>query len=237
MTTSPQHYAGNRQSNNIQGDRRILVHASLLGFLLFLAVFPFVPTVGPVFRLFTVPSTSMAPTVMLGQIALVSRASYGYSRYSFDWVELPIAGRWPSLLPKRGDVVVFRLPRDPDTFYVKRVVGLPHDRVQMIEGRLWINSVLTKREPAEAFPDPLGKKGPVPAYRESLPGGLSHEIIETDGDTGFLDNTAVFDVPDGHYFMLGDNRDNSSDSRTPADKLGVGFVPLELILGRVVASF
>jgi signal peptidase I len=225
------------QPAHAAGDRRVFRRAALFGFLLFLAVFPFVPSVGPIFRLFSVPSTSMAPAISLGQFVLASRAAYGYSRHSFDLFELPIKGRWPAGAPTRGDVIVFRLPRDPDTFYIKRVIGLPGDRVQMIAGRLWLNGKAVARESAGTMTDPSGDKGAVPVYFERLPNGTFYRIVETDGDHGMLDNTEVFDVPEGRYFVLGDNRDNSADSRIGADKSGVGYVPAELILGPVVTSF
>jgi signal peptidase I len=151
-------------------------------------------------------------------------------------------------LPKRGDIVVFRLPRDPKTFYVKRIAGLPGDRVQMIGGVLNVNDVPVKRERAgERVDDDVrcGKENghpAVPLYRETLPGGpsfLTEKISEicTFYRNDAADNTPVFAVPAGHYFMMGDNRDNSNDSRFGSDQRGVGYVSLELILGRVVASF
>jgi len=118
----------------------------------------------------------MMPTIRTGSYSVVSRASYGYSRYSFDSFELPIAGRWPALMPQRGDVVVFRLPRDHKTQYVKRVVGLPGDRIQMIKGRLSINGALVPVEPASESAGSPGEKRTVPIYVEKLPGETSYHI-------------------------------------------------------------
>jgi signal peptidase I len=181
----------------------------------------------------------MIPTLPVGSYAVVSRAAYGYSRYSFDLVRLPIETRFPLIGPQRGDVVVFKLPRDGRTDYIKRIVGLPGDKVQMLNGRLVINGQVIEREPVAKVTteDFYGKPAEVPAYRESLRDGESHTIIEIQGDTGFLDNTKLFEVPPGQYFMMGDNRDNSNDSRVPPDQSGVGFVPIENIVGRVVLSF
>src|SRR5262249_40781701 len=127
-------------------ERWIVILGSLLGILLILGIM----LLGPILRLFSVPAGSMKPTIEIGQYVLASRASYGYSRYSFDIVELPIQGRWPSLgLPKRGDIVVFRTPNDRRTFFIKRVAGLPGDRVQMISGILNINGAPVKLERVE----------------------------------------------------------------------------------------
>jgi signal peptidase I len=234
----------NKTQETLQGDRasqrqerRVLILATSLGFFLFLVVYLFVPTFGPVIRIFTNPSGSMLPTLQVGSYLVVSRASYGYSRYSFDSFELPITGRWPALMPQRGDIVVFRLPRDHKTQYIKRVVGLPGDRIQMFNGRLSINGALMPIEPAPTPPSASGDKRTVPTYVEKLPGDTSSLIMKGDGRNGPSDNTPEFLVPAGNLFMLGDNRDNSTDSRHQSPTYGVGFVPIELVIGRLIVTF
>ncbi|MEI9888299.1 MAG: signal peptidase I [Rhizomicrobium sp.] len=144
-------------------------------------------------------------------------------------------------MPERGDVVVFRLPRDPSQTYIKRVIGLPGDRVQMIEGRLWINGkeLALRADGQGKVESEDGTIAEVPRYIETLPNGKTHPIYKWTW-SGYLDNTQEFLVPAGHMFMMGDNRNNSLDSRETAVNGGVGFVPVENLVGRaefVVGSY
>jgi signal peptidase I len=192
------------------------------------------------FQPFNIPSGSLIPTLLIGDYLFVSKYSYGYSRFSMPFAPNVFSGRIWGADPKRGEIAVFKLPRDGETDYIKRVIGLPGDKVQMIEGRLYVNGQLVQREPAEKkirTADAYGAVGEVPTYYETLPGGVKHLIIERDGDTGYLDNTKVFEVPAGNFFMMGDNRDNSTDSRVPPEQGGVGFVPLENFVGRAEVIF
>ncbi len=174
-------------------------------------------------------------TFASGSLFLVSRASYGYSRRSFDAFDLPIAGRWPAVQPERGDVVVFRLPREQSTFFIKRIVGLPGDEIVLRAGLVHINGVAVPRRSLGNFTIP-GETGSGERYEEQLPNGVRYEVLDTTPN-GQYDNAGPYRVPAGHYFMLGDNRDNSVDSREMSPRYGVGFVPYELLLGRVVYKF
>src|SRR5271163_223337 len=187
------------------------------------------------FEPFNIPSGSMIPTLLVGDYLFVSKYSYGYSRYSLP-LGLPlIPGRILVTPPKRGDVAVFKLPRDNSTDYIKRIIGLPGDRIQMREGRLYINDQLVPRdEPTEYdYIDTNGSLVKTRHYVETLPNGVRHPIIEL-SDQGPLDDTPVYTVPPGHYFCMGDNRDNSLDSRVLS---GVGYVPLENFVGRAEFIF
>jgi signal peptidase I len=189
------------------------------------------------FQPFNVPAGSMKPTLLVGDYMFVSKYSYGYNRYSFPFSPplALISGRVFASEPERGDVVVFRLPKDPSIDYVKRVIGLPGDRIQMINGVLHINGTPVKRQQIEDFveTDDNGRETHIKQWRETLPNGVSHRTLDII-ENGFYDNTKEYVVPAGHYFMMGDNRDNSSDSRVENQ---VGYIPAENLVGRVQIMF
>jgi signal peptidase I len=186
---------------------------------------------------FYVPSGSMEPTLLIGDALLASKYPYGYGTASLPiQINLPESRRVFGETPKRGDVVVFRWPGDSSQAWVKRVVGLPGDRVQMRQGQLFIND-----HAASLTPDGTGEAeddngGVEPAYRyiETLPGGVAHLIFKL-RDNGRLDNTPEVTVPPGHLFVMGDNRDNSADSRVPVRDGGVGLLPIDNLIGRADA--
>lgn len=181
------------------------------------------------FQPFTIPSGSMLPNLLVGDYLFVSKYSYGYSRYSFPYAPNLFEGRIWKGEPERGDVVVFKLPRDPRVDYIKRLVGMPGDRIQMIDGVLHINGAPVKREAAGTWTPDNG--GPaIPVYVETLPNGVTYKTLDINPRSEG-DNTAVFEVPKDHYFFMGDNRDNSLDSRWSAQQHGVGFVPYENLVG------
>jgi signal peptidase I len=185
-----------------------------------------------------IPSSSMEPTLMIGDELVASKFAYGYSSASLALpfgLTLPPTQRIFGELPARGDVVVFRSPADRSQIWVKRVIGLPGDRVQMREGRLWINGeiVSERADGVDQAEDGDGKRIGAARFIETLPGGRQHLIFKIDA-SGPLDNTNEVLVPAGHVFVMGDNRDNSADSRVPPWAGGVGLLPVDDVVGRVV---
>ena len=183
------------------------------------------------FQPFTIPSASMEPNLDEGDYIVVSKWSYGFSKHSIPFSPPLFDGRIMGSAPKRGDIVVFKLPRDNKTDFIKRVIGLPGDRIQMIANKLYINDkpvqdvVVTRTEIEDIF----GPR-PVTEVRETLPEGKSF-MTQDFGPGNDLDDTPVYEVPAGHYFMMGDNRDNSIDSRVEQSS-GVGMVPAENLVGK-----
>ena len=185
------------------------------------------------FEPFNIPSGSMVPSLLVGDYLFVSKSSYGYSRYSFPFSIAPFSGRIFSKDPVRGDIAVFRQPTDPKVAFIKRGVGMPGDQIQVKDGILHINNVPVKRSylgSATATNGFTTMKFKV--YEETLPNGSQH-LIQERSDKDLFDNTALYIVPTDHYFMMGDNRDNSRDSRTRA----VGMVPAENLVGRADRLF
>jgi signal peptidase I len=189
-------------------------------------------------RMFSIPSGSEIPILIPGDTVLAGRFSYGISAASFGLPASLFPGRAFASDPKQGDLAMFLFPRDNRTVYVKRVIGLPGDRVQMKDGRLFLNGAIVPRQEDGTYEveDNFGQKVPAPRYIETLPNGVKHEIIEVNGDTGYYDNTEEFVVPAGQYFLLGDNRDNSDDSRDMTTS-GVGFVPADNFISKAWAVF
>jgi signal peptidase I len=186
------------------------------------------------FQPFNIPSGSMIPTLLVGDYLFVSKYSYGYTHYSLPFSPPLFPGRIFGGEIQRGDVVVFRLPKDDSIDYIKRVIGLPGDRVQMIDGVLNINGQPVKHERIDDYvTDEDGVVQRVKRYRETLPNGVAYTTLDLT-DNGFYDNTPVYTVPAGDYFMMGDNRDNSTDSRVLAQ---VGYVPYENVIGKAQIIF
>ena len=213
---------------------RVIIHALILAMVV--RIFFYQP--------FNIPSGSMKPTLLVGDYLFVSKLSYGYSRYTFPFGLNLFSGRVLAGEPKRGDVVVFKLPSDGRTDYIKRVIGLPGDRIQMRRGQLFIQpkgsasfiAVPKRRVSDFVTRDEFGRTIRIPRYEETLPGGAKHYTLDAIEGTRY-DDTGVFEVPPGHYFMMGDNRDNSTDSRVPETIGGVGFVPRENLIGRAELIF
>jgi signal peptidase I len=205
---------------------KLIIHALIIAFVV--RQFFFQP--------FNIPSGSMKSTLLVGDYLFVSKMSYGYSRYSLTGGLNLFSGRIFGSEPKRGDVVVFKLPRDPSTDFIKRLVGLPGDEIQVRSGILYVNGQAVPKKLVGEWEsvDEFGRKSRYRRFEETLPtndmkpNGVTHFTLDREPDSPF-DNTAVFKVPAGHYFMMGDNRDESNDSRA---RSAVGFIPYENLVGR-----
>ena len=223
--SAPTALTGKKSAGGIVDTVKTIVYAVLIALV--------VRTVA--YEPFNIPSGSMVPTLLVGDYLFVSKFSYGYSRYSLPFGPPLFSGRLFFHSPERGDVVVFKLPTDNSTDYIKRVIGLPGDHIQMKNGILFING---QPVPRRRIQDYLYQEGPgavlpLAQYIETLPNGVQHRIIEM-SDNGPLDNTQEYVVPSGDYFMMGDNRDNSQDSRVLS---AVGYVPAENLIGRAEFIF
>jgi signal peptidase I len=186
---------------------------------------------------FNIPSGSMMPTLMVGDYVFAAKYAYGYDRYSLPYAPSFISGRFFAADPDYGDVVIFRSPKNDSVDFVKRVVGLPGDRIQMQQGRLVLNErPVTRVALKDVFDGSVCGSAAgtrVKRWLETLPNGARYQTYDC-VDNGYLDNTVVFTVPPGHLFVLGDNRDNSADSRLTSQ---MGFVPMDHLVGRVTRIF
>jgi len=229
-----------RKEGGIVETIRVVIHALIIA--LIIRTFLLQP--------FNIPSGSMEATLLVGDYLFVSKFSYGYSKYSLP-ITLPLfSGRIPgAVTPERGDVVVFRLPSDDSTDYIKRIIGLPGDKIEVVKGQVVINGTPVKREKIDPWIDDFGRQ--IRRWRETLPNGVTYNTLDLNPceepggtDCGHLDNwprptgSPPYVVPDDSYFMMGDNRDNSTDSRVPAGyQGGVGPVPFDHLIGKAQVIF
>lgn len=214
-----------KKEGGIAETARVIFHALIIALIIRTLLF----------QPFNIPSGSMKATLLVGDYLFVSKFSYGYSYYSLPFSPPLFNGRFWASEPDRGDVVVFRLPKDDSTDYIKRVIGMPGDRIQVIRGHLHINGQPVKRERVTDWIETEESITPraVRRWKETLPNGVSYETLDLE-DNAFLDNTQEYVVPAGHYFMMGDNRDNSTDSRVLNQ---VGYVPFQNLIGRAQIIF
>ena len=190
-----------------------------------------------IFQPFNIPSGSMKPNLLVGDFLVVSKPTFGYSRASlvYPLTRLPMEGRIFSGAPERGDVVVFKNRKDGNKDYIKRVIGLPSDEIRIISGRVYINGAPVQKEFIGNVGSDCGfRSGPAPAFRETLPNGASYIVQECAGDNGALDNVGPYQVPKDSFFMMGDNRDQSQDSRVTSS---VGYVHKDDVVGRAERLF
>ena len=213
------------RSGSLAENVRTIGYALLIA--LFIRAFLFQP--------FFIPSSSMESTLLIGDYLFVSKYSYGYSRQTLPFSPGLFDGRILGASPQRGDIAVFKVPTDNRTDFIKRVIGLPGDTVQMKGGVLHINDVAVPRQRVDDFVErsPSGNVRRIPQYLETLPNGVSYITLDMTPNSVW-DNTGLYIVPEDHYFMMGDNRDNSSDSRVPDS---VGYVPFENLVGRAEIIF
>lgn len=218
------------KAKNVQTDT-FIENAKTVGYALLIALV----IRAILFQPFFIPSGSMIPTLLIGDYLFVAKFPYGYSKHSLPFSPPLFSGRIFGSDPERGDIVVFKTPQDNRTDFIKRLIGLPGDTIQMQKGQLIINGKPVPRERVEdrVDKDEYGNVLRIAQYRETLPNGVSYTTQDSEED-GDYDNTGLYIVPLGHYFMMGDNRDNSSDSRVAN---AVGYVPAENLVGKAEIIF